>query len=170
MEKEKLKALLDDMSLKEKADQMLQLMGAFYQEDMEGILTGPARDMGVGEEDIQLAGSILGTYGAGKLKKLQKEYPSVRIVLIKNYLSEKVGDIYQQKEYENIKEIREINRILEGYYRYFENQLAEVKAVEASECSYYFTDHQYEYGAIPSHLNELANQEIARMIERSIEA
>ena len=45
MEKEKLKALLDDMSLKEKADQMLQLMGAFYQEDMEGILTGPARDM-----------------------------------------------------------------------------------------------------------------------------
>ncbi len=74
MEKEKLKALLDDMSLKEKADQMLQLMGAFYQEDMEGILTGPARDMGVGEEDIQLAGSILGTYGAGKLKKLQKEY------------------------------------------------------------------------------------------------
>lgn len=104
------------------------------------------------------------------VKKLQKEYPSVRIVLIKNYLSEKVGDIYQQKEYENIKEIREINRILEGYYRYFENQLAEVKAVEASECSYYFTDHQYEYGAIPSHLNELANQEIARMIERSIEA
>ena len=74
MEREKLKALLDDMSLQEKIDQMLQLMGVFYQEDMEGILTGPARNMGVGEEDIRLAGSILGTYGAAKLKKLQKEY------------------------------------------------------------------------------------------------
>ena len=62
------------MSLQEKIDQMLQLMGVFYQEDMEGILTGPARNMGVGEEDIRLAGSILGTYGAAKLKKLQKEY------------------------------------------------------------------------------------------------
>lgn len=74
MEKKKLKALLDDMSLQEKIDQMLQLMGAFYQEDMEGVLTGPARDMGVGREDIWQAGSILGTYGAAKLKKLQKEY------------------------------------------------------------------------------------------------
>ncbi len=74
MEREKLKALLDDMSLQEKIDQMLQLMGVFYQEDMEGVLTGPARNMGVGEEDIRLAGSILGTYGAAKLKKLQKEY------------------------------------------------------------------------------------------------
>lgn len=103
------------------------------------------------------------------IDKLQRNYPSVKIVLIKNYLSEKAGDIYGQREYENLKEIREINKILEDYYRYFENHCMGVKAVEASECKYYFTDHQYEYGAIPSHLNELANQEIARMIERCIE-
>lgn len=74
MEKEKLKELLDDMSLQEKVDQMLQIMGIFFQEDEEGILTGPAREMGVSKEDIRMAGSILGTYGAGKLKKIQKEY------------------------------------------------------------------------------------------------
>ncbi|MCM1134160.1 MAG: beta-glucosidase BglX [Clostridium sp.] len=74
MEKEKLKALLDDMSLQEKVDQMLQIMGVFYQEDEEGILTGPARNMGVTKEDIQMAGSILGTYGAEKLMKIQKDY------------------------------------------------------------------------------------------------
>lgn len=74
MEKEKLRELLDDMSLQEKADQLLQIMGVFYQEDREGILTGPARNMGVTEEDIRMAGSILGTYGAEKLMKLQKEY------------------------------------------------------------------------------------------------
>lgn len=104
------------------------------------------------------------------IDKVQREYPSVKIVLIKNYLSEKVGDIYGQKEYENLKEIRAINGILEGYYRYFEDHCEGVKVVEASECNYYFTDHQYEYGAIPSHLNELVNQEIAGKIERSIKA
>lgn len=74
MEKEKLKQLLEDMSLEEKAGQMLQLMGAFYQDDVEGILTGPARELGVKAEDIRMAGSILGTYGADALKKIQKEY------------------------------------------------------------------------------------------------
>lgn len=74
MEKEKLEQLLKDMSLEEKAGQMLQLMGNFYQDDAEGILTGPARELGIRAEDIRMAGSILGTYGADALKKIQKEY------------------------------------------------------------------------------------------------
>lgn len=74
MEKEKLRELLEDMSLEEKVGQTLQLMGAFYQSDAEGVLTGPARELGIGAEDIRLAGSILGTYGADTLKKIQKDY------------------------------------------------------------------------------------------------
>lgn len=74
MKKEALKELLNSMSLQEKADQMMQLMGSFYLEDKESVLTGPASDLGLTEENIQMAGSILGTYGAEKLIHIQKEY------------------------------------------------------------------------------------------------
>lgn len=74
MQQAELKELLQEMSLKEKVDQMLQIMGIFYQEDVEGVLTGPARDMGLEEEDIYMAGSILGTAGAEKLINIQKKY------------------------------------------------------------------------------------------------
>ena len=32
----------------------------------------------------------------------------------------------------------------------------------------YFTDEKYEYGAVPSHLNELENQRIAEKIEEAL--
>lgn len=74
MEKEKLEQLLNDMSLQEKIDQMLQLRGNFYQMDVNAVLTGPAAQLGIGEKDVDMAGSILGTYGAEALKKIQKNY------------------------------------------------------------------------------------------------
>lgn len=74
MRQDELKELLDSMSLQEKIDQMLQLMGAFYQEDAESVLTGPACEMGLMEEDIRMAGSILGTAGAQQLIEIQKKY------------------------------------------------------------------------------------------------
>ena len=74
MEREKLKQLLDDMSLQEKVDQMMQLLGAFYQMDVDAVLTGPAAQLGIGEEDVDMAGSVLGVYGAGTLMKIQKSY------------------------------------------------------------------------------------------------
>lgn len=74
MEKERLKQLVGEMSLKEKVDQMLQITGDFYLDGDGAVLTGPGRDMGLSEEDITLAGSTLGTYGAETLIKIQKEY------------------------------------------------------------------------------------------------
>lgn len=74
MERNELKKLLADMSLQEKVDQLVQLAGFFYLNDVESILLGPAKEMGVTEENIQQAGSILGSYGAETLKKIQKEY------------------------------------------------------------------------------------------------
>lgn len=74
MKKEQLKELLGQMSLQEKVDQMLQIAGAFYQENVEEVLTGPARDLGITEEDIRQAGSILGTEGAEKLMHIQEKY------------------------------------------------------------------------------------------------
>lgn len=74
MEKEQLQELLQDMSLKEKIGQLVQLSGAFYLEDVESVVTGPGKELGITEEDIRLAGSILGTHGAESLMQIQKEY------------------------------------------------------------------------------------------------
>ena len=74
MERSELKKLLADMSLQEKVDQLVQLAGIFYQENVESILLGPAKEMGISQDDIRMAGSILGSYGADTLKKIQKEY------------------------------------------------------------------------------------------------
>ena len=59
MKQTDLEKLLADMSLKEKVDQMLQLSGAFYLGDENSVLTGPANDMGIGKEDLEMAGSCL---------------------------------------------------------------------------------------------------------------
>ena len=78
MKQTDLEKLLADMSLKEKVDQMLQLSGAFYLGDENSVLTGPANDMGIGKEDLEMAGSILGAAGADTMKKLQDDYISRR--------------------------------------------------------------------------------------------
>lgn len=104
------------------------------------------------------------------IKRLEKEQPNIEIILVKNYLSEKVGDVLGQAEFENISEIQKMNCILKEYYCFFEKHCHRIKVVESSKCNYYFTDKQYEYGTIPSHLNEIVNQDIAEMIERSIGA
>lgn len=72
MEQSKLKDLLKEMSLEEKIDQMLQVSGMFYEE--EGVITGPANTAGFTEDEIRQAGSVLGSVGAQKLKKVQKDY------------------------------------------------------------------------------------------------
>lgn len=72
MEKQKIKELLQDMSLEEKIDQMLQVAGMYYEKD--GILTGPENAVGFTEEEVRQAGTVLGSVGAERLKKIQKEY------------------------------------------------------------------------------------------------
>lgn len=131
------------------------------------------------------------------LKRMQTESPSTRLILVQNYLSEKVGDIHKQDlyslsnsescpsspaevcaakssdtgcpdEYKTLNEIRQINRILKRYYHFFEEHCSRCDTIPAYKAHYYFTDRQYEYGAVPSHLNEIVNQEIAGMVERSL--
>ncbi|MBQ8626323.1 MAG: glycosyltransferase family 2 protein [Agathobacter sp.] len=102
------------------------------------------------------------------INKLKEENPKVQVILVKNYLSEKVGDVEKQEYYPELEEIRNKNRILKGYYKFFVEHCSFVTAIEASECNYYFTDAKYEYGAIPSHLNELVNREIAHKMEKEI--
>lgn len=72
MKQERLIQLLESMSLEEKINQLLQLYGAFYEND--GALTGPLAEMGLTEEHLNGAGSMIGIMGANKVKAFQKKY------------------------------------------------------------------------------------------------
>lgn len=72
MEIGELKKLFDDMTIEEKAGQLFQTVGAMY--DDEAVISGPMQEMGITEKDIQLAGTVLGTMGAEKIKRIQKKY------------------------------------------------------------------------------------------------
>lgn len=102
------------------------------------------------------------------VNKIGMIMPECRIVVVENYLSEQVGDIYDQLYFEEIDEIRKTNRMLQLYYASVAERYQQIPIINASKCKYYFTDKQYEYGAIPSHLNEIVNREIAKLIEKNI--
>lgn len=72
MENSKLQELFDDMSIEEKIGQLFQVTGAVFEED--AIISGPVKELGIEEKDICLAGSVLGTMGAKKIKQIQKQY------------------------------------------------------------------------------------------------
>lgn len=72
MDRDKLIELLEDMSLEEKIDQLLQVCSYYYEK--EGVITGPENSAGFSEEEIQNAGSVLGGGGAKLLRRIQENY------------------------------------------------------------------------------------------------
>ena len=72
MTDKELQKLLKEMSLKEKVNQMLQVTGGFF--DGHQVAMGPMKEKGFSDENVALSGSVIGSMGAEKLKKIQKEY------------------------------------------------------------------------------------------------
>lgn len=70
MNQQQLKNLLEDMSLEEKIGQLLQLSNSFYED--EAVITGPAMQLGIGEKQINEAGSVLSVFGAEQIKSIQE--------------------------------------------------------------------------------------------------
>ena len=64
--------LLSQMSLEEKINQMFQVAGGLFQGNITAM--GPMREKGFSEKNISLAGSVIGTFGAEQVIKIQKEY------------------------------------------------------------------------------------------------
>ena len=100
--------------------------------------------------------------------RIQQELPGIRVIIIENYLCETVGDLQERKEFPNLEEIRGTNQILRGYYHFLEQLLPEAAVVRTEKDDLYFTDRNYEYGAIPSHVNEIENARIAERVRRAI--
>ena len=74
MTDQELQELLGDMSLQEKIDQLLQLTTDFYGKTDRDVVTGPASQLGISMEDIDLAGSVLNGTGAKALMQIQDAY------------------------------------------------------------------------------------------------
>lgn len=73
MKKEKLLELLNEMTISEKINQLLQLSADFYTKESEEM-TGPLSDLGLDETNIKQAGTILGMSGAKEARQVQKNY------------------------------------------------------------------------------------------------
>ena len=93
-----------------------------------------------------------------------------RLIIVRNLLSERKGTLQAQQEYPETGDIRRMNRILDGYYRYIEKNHPEIPVISTADLPEYFTDEGYEYGALPQHLNEIVNQKIAGRIQHQLSA
>lgn len=71
--KRDLKALLDQMTLQEKADQLLQLASVFYVKEKAEI-TGPINHFGLDDESMARVGTMLGGVGAETAIRIQKKH------------------------------------------------------------------------------------------------
>jgi beta-glucosidase len=72
MEQVELNQLLEQMTIEEKIDQLLQLTGNFYESD--DVVTGPMSYLGITNETVARSGSALNVVGAKKLLQIQKNY------------------------------------------------------------------------------------------------
>lgn len=102
------------------------------------------------------------------INRLRCYIPSEHIILVKSYLSERHGDLTGCVDFEDKNEIVKINKKLKYYYDFFECNCEKCKSVDTSRLKNYFTDDGYEYGAVPSHLNEVVNRNIADLISQKI--
>ncbi len=98
------------------------------------------------------------------IRRTREIQPDIRIIMIRNILSEKVGDLSAQTDFETIEKIREKNALLDRYYSFIEQEYPDICIVSAADQELLFTDRKYEYGALPSHLNEIVNRHIAQRV------
>lgn len=70
----KLKELLLKMTIEEKIGQLQQLSSCFFTNSDISELTGPMNEMEISIEEINAAGSVLGVFGAEKIREIQKRY------------------------------------------------------------------------------------------------
>ena len=98
--------------------------------------------------------------------RIRAAAPELKPVIIETFLCETVGDITGTEPFPEGDEIRRMNALLSRYYSLLESLWPEALVLRPAADPLYFTDRKFEYGAIPSHINELFNQRLAEEIER----
>ncbi|OAT82040.1 beta-glucosidase [Bacillus sp. MKU004] len=75
MNEQKLTSLVNEMTLDEKIAQLTQLATPFFKGASDGgQITGPMAEMGISDETIGNAGSVLGASGAEEVKSIQRKH------------------------------------------------------------------------------------------------
>ena len=106
--------------------------------------------------------------------------PETRIVVVENELCTDTGTVGRIKRFPDHEKIKEKNTILSGMYDLFFSEICKTQTkppvripvsalLRNCDPSLMFTDEKYEYGAVPSHLNELANRRLAAYIQETLE-
>ncbi len=72
MHDKELKEVLQSLSLKEKIYQLIQLSGDFF--NAAALAVGPQQELGITQEVVDNAGSVLNVLGAEKIKRIQSEH------------------------------------------------------------------------------------------------
>ena len=98
-------------------------------------------------------------------RRLRERAPKLRVIMVEDLLCESVGTPEDRRPFPQGEQIRRTNEILRGCYRFAEAQWPGIRIVSPAADALYFTDERYEYGAVPSHVNEIENQQIAARIE-----
>lgn len=95
------------------------------------------------------------------IKFLNNTFDIKKIILIKQLLSEKYNSPNGFMAFQNISEIKKMNRILSEYYEYFidHSKIKHVVSIDGTESLY--CDKTHRHGCLPCHKNELYNTRLS---------
>lgn len=100
------------------------------------------------------------------VQRIRSIVPNVQFVIVESLLCEAVGNMVKREPFPQWEKIQKTNALLSEYYSYLEALTPEAVVVRPSEDPLWFTDRRFEYGAVPSHGNEILNQRLAEKLER----
>lgn len=100
--------------------------------------------------------------------RLRDASPKTQLVVVENYLAERVGTLGRTQEFPQVEQVRATNDVLRRLYGIVREACPDAMVVPTYACADYFTDEAYEYGAVPSHLNEIVNQRIAEEVWKAV--
>ena len=80
---------------------------------------------------------------------------SCKVVLVENYLSERIGNIYNQDK-KHKDDVSVINKMLSDYYKYLEDRSDRINIIRFADIPDHlkYTDELFKYGVVPEHYNE----------------
>lgn len=103
------------------------------------------------------------------IAKIHRIFPTSNIILTRFLLCEMYGHNGKEKCFDNIEEIRAVNRILNHYYDYFETKCHGVHVIDVADQDFYYTDESFRYGCYPWHLNENAYTMLIKILREKME-